>query len=252
MRAYYFTEMPYPYYPPDAAEDINSQRVILSNSYCDPVVASDLYNRYLDEYEYADDLGLDLMLNEHHQSVTCMDSVMPLTAATLARRTKNAKILLLGSPLAHRDNPVRVAEEVAFLDCVSQGRIISGFVRGVPTECHPANTNPALTRERFEESHDLIMKAWTDPGPFSWEGRYWHYRYVNPWPRPFQQPHPPIWVTGSSPDNIRWIADHGYVHANFLQAYEDQESQHQVYRERCAEVGLPEPGPDKFAFLCMA
>lgn len=252
MRAYYFTEMPYPYYPPDAAEDINSQRVILSNSYCDPVVASDLYNRYLDEYEYADELGLDLMLNEHHQSVTCIDSVMPLTAATLARRTKNAKILLLGPPLAHRDNPVRVAEEVAFLDCVSQGRIISGFVRGVPTECHPANTNPALTRERFEESHDLIMKAWTDPGPFSWEGRYWHYRYVNPWPRPFQQPHPPIWVTGSSPDNIRWIADHGYVHANFLQAYEDQESQHQVYRERCAEVGLAEPGPDKFAFLCMA
>ena len=96
------------------------------------------------------------------------------------------------------------------------------------------------------------MKAWTDPGPFSWEGRYWHYRYVNPWPRPFQQPHPPIWVTGSSPDNIRWIADHGYVHANFLQAYEDQESQHQVYRERCAEVGLAEPGPDKFAFLCPA
>ena len=251
MKAYYFTEMPYPYYPSEVAEELNSQRVILPNSYCDPVVASDLYNRYLDEYEYAADLGMDLMLNEHHQTVTCMESVMPLTASTLARRTKDSKIVLLGSPLAHRDNPVRVAEELAFLDCVSKGRIISGFVRGVPTECHPANTNPALTRERFEESHDLILKAWTTHEPFNWEGRFWHYRYVNPWPRPYQQPHPPIWIPGASPDNIRWMADHQYVHANFLQSYEDQEAQHQVYRDRCDELGFPQPGSDRFAFLCL-
>ena len=100
MRAYYFTEMPYPYYPPDAAEDINSQRVILSNSYCDPVVASDLYNRYLDEYEYADELGLDLMLNEHHQSVTCIDSVMPLTAATLGAPDQECQDFVVGLALS--------------------------------------------------------------------------------------------------------------------------------------------------------
>ena len=252
MRAYYFTEMPYPYYPPEVAEQLNSQKVILPNSYCDPKIASDLYNRYLDEYEYAGELGLDIMLNEHHQTVTCLDSAMPLSAAILVRRTKQAKILLLGTQLAHRDNPVRVAEELAFLDCLSQGRLISGFVRGIPPECHPANTNPALTRERFEESHDLILKAWTTPGPFNWEGRFWHYRYVNPWPTPYQQPHPPIWITGASPDNIRWIADHQYVKACLLQPYEAQEEQFRVYRERCADQGLPEPGPDKFAFLCLA
>jgi hypothetical protein len=66
MRAYYFTEMPYPYYPPEVAQQLHSQRVILPNHYCDPKLASELYNRYLDEYEYADELGLDLMLNEHH------------------------------------------------------------------------------------------------------------------------------------------------------------------------------------------
>ena len=177
---------------------------------------------------------------------------MPLSASILVRRTKQAKILLLGTQLAHRDNPVRVAEELAFLDCLSQGRLISGFVRGIPPECHPANTNPALTRERFEESHDLILKAWTTPGPFNWEGRFWHFRYVNPWPTPYQQPHPPIWITGTSPDNIRWIADHQYVKACLLQPYEAQEEQLRVYRERCADQGLPEPGPDKFAFLCLA
>ena len=87
--------------------------------------------------------------------------------------------MLLGTPLPHRDNPVRVAEEIAMLDCISRGRIISGFVRGVPTEIHPSNTNPALNRARFEEAHDLILKAWTTHEPFNWEGRFWHYRYVN-------------------------------------------------------------------------
>jgi alkanesulfonate monooxygenase SsuD/methylene tetrahydromethanopterin reductase-like flavin-dependent oxidoreductase (luciferase family) len=251
MRAYFFTEMPYPYYPPEAEEQAQSQRVILPNSYCDPIIAGDLYEKYLDLYEYADELGLDLMLNEHHQTVTCIDSVMPLTAAALIQRTKRAKILLLGTQLAHRDNPVRVAEELAFLDCLSKGRLISGFVRGVPAECHPANTNPALTRERFEEAHDLIMNAWTVPGPFNWEGRFWHFRYVNPWPTPYQRPHPPIWVAGSSPDNIRWIAEHQYVHACFLQRYEEQEQQHRVYIQHCAQQGLPEPTPDKFAFLSL-
>ncbi len=251
MRAYFFTEMPYPSYSLEAEERAGSQRVVLPNSNCDPEIVGDLYNRYLDEYEYADELGLDLMLNEHHQTPSCLDSVMPLSAAALARRTKRAKILLLGTPLAHRDNPVRVAEELAFLDCVSHGRLISGFVRGVPSEIHPANTNPTLTRERFEESHDLILNAWTVPGPFNWEGRFWHYRYVNPWPRPYQQPHPPIWVAGSSPENIRWMAERHYVHACFLQSYEEQEGQHRVYAEHCREQGLPAPTSDKFAFLSL-
>ena len=251
MRAYYFTEMPYPNYPPEAAERVGSQRVILSNKYCDPVIAADLYERYLEEYEYADDLGLDIMLNEHHQTATCLDSVMPMAAAALARRTSKAKILLLGNPLAHRDNPVRVAEEMAFLDCITHGRLISGFVRGVGTECHPANTSPALTRERFLEAHDLIMKAWTTPGPFSWEGQFWHFRHVNPWPVPYQQPHPPIWITGSSPDNIRWIADHQYVVAAFLRTHDELEREQKIYRDRCAERGYAEPTPDKFAFMSL-
>ncbi len=100
MRAYYFTEMPYPYYPPEVAQQLHSQRVILPNLYCDPKLAGELYNRYLDEYEYADELGLDIMLNEHHQTVTCIDSVMPLTAAALARRTQAGQAVIVGQ--SHR------------------------------------------------------------------------------------------------------------------------------------------------------
>jgi len=129
MLAYHFTEMPYPFLPEDAEERYGALRITLPNKYFDPKVGHELYNRYLDEHEYAEELGLEIMLNEHHQTATCTDSVIAIPAAALIRRTKRAKILLLGSPLPHR-NPLRVAEEVAMLDVISGGRIISGFVRG--------------------------------------------------------------------------------------------------------------------------
>ena len=251
MLAYHFTEMPYPFVPPEVEQAVKSARVIVPNKYCDPRVAADLYNRYLDEYEYADELGLDIMLNEHHQTMTCMDATVPVSAGALARRTKRAHIAIVGSPLAHRDNPIRIAEEIAMLDCISRGRIISGFVRGVPTEVQPANSNPAQNRARFEEAHDLIIKAWTTPEPFHWEGKFWHYRYVNVWPQPLQQPHPPIWITGSSVENVPWVADHQYTFACFLTPYEWTEKLIATYKYRCEEKGLPEPGPDRFAYLAL-
>jgi alkanesulfonate monooxygenase SsuD/methylene tetrahydromethanopterin reductase-like flavin-dependent oxidoreductase (luciferase family) len=225
--------------------------VILPNAYCDPLTAADLYNRYLDDYLCADDLGLEIMLNEHHQTMTCLDSVVPVSAAALARQTTRAKIAILGSPIVHRDNPVRVAEEIAMLDCISRGRIISGFVRGVGSEVHPANTNPALQRERMDEAHDLIIKAWTEREPFNWEGRFWHYRYVNIWPRPYQDPHPPVWVSGSHVESVEWVADRGYTFATFLNPYDLVETLVAAYKRRAAERGLPEPGPDRFAYLAL-
>ena len=150
MRAYFFTEMPYPSYSLEAEERAGSQRVVLPNSNCDPEIVGDLYNRYLDEYEYADELGLDLMLNEHHQTPSCLDSVMPLSAAALARRTKRARILLLGTPLAHRDNPVRVAEELAFPRlCVPRAphqRLRTGGSLGDPSGQHKPGADPRAIR----------------------------------------------------------------------------------------------------------
>jgi alkanesulfonate monooxygenase SsuD/methylene tetrahydromethanopterin reductase-like flavin-dependent oxidoreductase (luciferase family) len=176
--------------------------------------------------------------------------VVSVTAGALSRRTHKGKILILGSPLPHR-NPVRVAEEIAMLDCITGGRIVSGFVRGVPTEIHPANTNPVLNRERFQEAHDLIIKAWKAEEAFNWEGKHFHYRYVNPWPRTFQQPHPPIWITGSSKEHVPWVADREYVFATLLQPLDQVRVLFDVYRERCAEQGLPAPTADRFAYLAI-
>ena len=74
------------------------------------------------------------------------------------------------------------------IDCISGGRLIAGFVVGGPPEYYSFSINPARARERFAEAHDLIMRAWTEPGPFAFIGKHYRIRYVNTWPRPMQQP----------------------------------------------------------------
>ncbi len=194
-----FTERAYvDYSEADVRQSFRSAvRLTFPNSHFNPRLGADLYHTYLDEYEYAEAVGFDgLMLNEHHNTPTCLGAAMNLEAAILARTTTRAKIVLLGNPLPIFDNPLRLAEELAEIDMISWGRLVSGFVRGTGIESWATNTNPVYNRERFAEAHDLIVKTWTTPGPWRWEGKHYQFRVVNPFERPLQQPHPPIWIPG--------------------------------------------------------
>ena len=202
MKAWHFSENAYPYLPP--ADEYESIRVSLPNRIYDPKKGAALYDRYIDEWLVAEDEGVEIMLNEHHQTATCVDPAAPLVLAALARMTKKARLLILGNPVANRRQPVRVAEEMAMVDVLSKGRLECGFVRGVPYEVLPANSNPVRMNERQWEAMDLIVKAWTShDGPVSHEGRFFHHRNINIWPRPYQQPHPPIWVSTTTPGRCR-------------------------------------------------
>jgi alkanesulfonate monooxygenase SsuD/methylene tetrahydromethanopterin reductase-like flavin-dependent oxidoreductase (luciferase family) len=240
MQAWHFTEMPYPYFPADAP----TIRVNLPSGAFDPKIGAQLYNRYLDEHMIADELGLDIMLNEHHQTPTCIDAAAPLNLAILARQTKRARLLILGNPVGHRNDPVRVAEEMAMIDCISYGRLECGFVRGVPYEVFASNANPTVSVERLWEGIDLCIKAWTTTdGPFNYEGEFWHRRSINVWPRPLQAPHPQIWITGSNDlMTPRRCAERGYVFATFLLPYQRVKPLFDAYRERFVEHGLPGGG----------
>ena len=253
MDVFYFTEMPYAEFPESEAEKFPSMRLTFPNTYFDPQTASGLMNRYLDEYQHAEEMGFDgLMINEHHNTPSCMDVEVNITGGILARITKRAKILMLGNMLPTSDNPVRLAEEIALLDVISGGRIISGFVRGIGIESWANNTNPIHNRERFEECHDLVVKTWTTPGPFRWEGNHYHYRAVNPWMLPIQKPHPPVWVPGTgSPETVQWTAQRRYTYAAFLTPLEVAKNLFARYREYAAADGW-EPGPEKFAFMICA
>lgn len=213
MKVYYFSEFPYHGYPDEAGDKYPSLRPTFPNSYFNPEVASDLFKRYFDECQYVDELGYyGIMVNEHHTTPSCMNASCNMTAVVLARTTQQAKISLLGNILPILDNPARLAEEIAMIDVISGGRVISGMVRGVGVETVSTNINPVRNPERFEECHDPIIKTWATPGPFRWEGGHYHFRVVNPWMMPVQKPHPPVWVPGTaSPETAQWATRHGYT-----------------------------------------
>jgi alkanesulfonate monooxygenase SsuD/methylene tetrahydromethanopterin reductase-like flavin-dependent oxidoreductase (luciferase family) len=249
MRCWYFSEMAY--HPAwDEGLKRGSLRVVLPSKNVDPPVAHQLLNRYLDEFALCDEVGLDIMVNEHHSTATCMTVSAPMALAVIARETKRARLLTLGNPIANRPDPVRVAEEMAWLDCLSGGRLEMGLVKGAPYETAPANANPARLMRRYWEAHDLILKALsTTDGPFNWEGEYFHYRNVNIWPRPVQQPSPPVWMTGMSVDSGRLAAERRHVIGTLLSAG-TAKPMYDMYRETARKDGW-EAGPDRFAYAAV-
>ncbi len=222
----------------------------VSNSLYDPAIGADLYNRYLDEKIYAEEVGFDgLMLNEHHSTPFCIQGVTNVEAAILARQTQKAKIIILGNILPIWDDPLMLAEELAMIDMISRGRLVSGFVRGGGRESVAHNSPPHHNRERFEEAHDFILKTWTTPGPFRWEGKHYHYRYVNPWAKPFQQPHPQIWIPSTmSVETVKWTAQHRYPLVLLATSLEPTRDAFQLYHDTAAEIGY-ESGTQNVAYM---
>jgi alkanesulfonate monooxygenase SsuD/methylene tetrahydromethanopterin reductase-like flavin-dependent oxidoreductase (luciferase family) len=246
MQVYQFTEQPY--YP--VWNDHNgSLRVNLPNRKIDPKVAGDLLHRYYDEWLIADDLGYHIMVNEHHQTATCMASTVIVSLSVLARQTKNCRILVLGYPIGHRPDPLRCAEELATIDVVSRGRLDMGFIKGVPYEFPASNQNPVGVMDRFWEAHDFIIKAMTSHDePFNWEGDYFHYRQVNIFPRPVQQPHPPIWSTTGNRTQARVLAEKGYVMATLGSGYGTRPL-YDAYRQAYLAKWRKPAAADRFAYL---
>jgi alkanesulfonate monooxygenase SsuD/methylene tetrahydromethanopterin reductase-like flavin-dependent oxidoreductase (luciferase family) len=240
MKFYMMHLMPYADLDLDYDKTYNSAWITLPNSYYDPKKGAKLYNRYLDELEYADQLGFDgVCVNEHHQNAYGLMPQPGVMAGALARRTKKVKIAILGRALPLLNNPVTVAEEFAMVDNITEGRFIAGFVRGIGAEYHAWSSNPADSHDRFHEAHDLILRAWTETGPFAFEGKHYHFEYVNLWPRPYQTPRPPIWIPSQgSSETIEWAShpDRRYTYlqtftpvamlARYMKMYKDMARQH--------------------------
>ena len=249
MKIFHFHLMPYAHMDLDAIRQAGSAWVTLSNKHYDPIKGAELYNEYLDQMEFADQLGFDgLVVNEHHQTAYGLMPTPGVMAGALARRMKNGKLAVLGRALPLLNNPLTVAEEFAMLDNITRGNFIAGFVRGIGAEYHSFGTNPAESQERFAEAHDLIIRAWTEPGPFAYEGKYYKFKYVNPWPRPYQQPHPPIFIPSSgSLSTIRWAAQKRYTYCQTLAPFDAVARTFDLYRQEADKAGY-EASPDQLAW----
>jgi alkanesulfonate monooxygenase SsuD/methylene tetrahydromethanopterin reductase-like flavin-dependent oxidoreductase (luciferase family) len=216
MKLLWFHLMPYTELPDDFVEKHPSVWVDIDSRLFDPARAHVMYNEFMDELEHAAELGFDgICVNEHHANAYGLMPSPNLVAASLARRTRDAAIVVMGDSLALYNPPTRVAEEMAMIDCISGGRLVAGFPVGTPMDtCYAYGQNPSQLRQRYREAHDLVVRAWTDPEPFAWNGRFHKLRYVNAWPRPVQRPHPPIWIPGGgSIETWRWCAERDYVYS---------------------------------------
>ena len=250
MHLMYFTEQPMGAYDAQEGLDAGHTALLFSNKHFDPAQGSRLYNERIEEYLLAEEVGVDgIMLNEHHNAPFCMQAKCNIFAGILAAMTQRVKIVLLGNPLPLADNPVRLAEELAMIDMISKGRLVSGFVRGGGTEQLATGVNPTYNRARFQEAHDLIIKAWTQRGPWRWEGDHYQHRVVNPWALPLQTPHPRVWIPDvSSPETTRWAAQHRYPYVCLNTTVEETRKIWAVYDEAAAEVGYT-PGPENRGYL---
>jgi alkanesulfonate monooxygenase SsuD/methylene tetrahydromethanopterin reductase-like flavin-dependent oxidoreductase (luciferase family) len=237
VRFFSFHLMPYPALPKDYD---GPAWVTCPNAFFDPAVGTQIYNRYIDELVYAEDLGFDgVCVNEHHQNAYGIMPSPNLIASILARLTSRVRIAVVGNALPLYDPPTRVAEEFAMIDNISGGRLIAGFVVGGGPEYYSFSINPAHARERFQEAHDLIMKAWTEDGPTEFIGNHYRLRFVNTWPKPVQKPHPEVWIPGAgSLETMEFVARHHYAYMGIPYFHIDVfDRQFRLFREACEKEG---------------
>jgi len=240
MKFTWFNLMPWPYLPDDFRQKHRSVWVDIPSSLYDPVRGHALYNTYLDELEYAETLGFDgIGVNEHHANGYGLMASPNIMAATLARRTSRAALVVLGNSIALYNPPIRVAEEFAMLDVISGGRLLAGFPVGTSMDTNYCYGQvPALTREKYQEAHDLILRCWAEDEPFAFNGRYTQLRYANCWPKPIQK-NPPIFIPGGgSLETYDFCIDYDYVYCYLsFSGYKRAKQLMDGYWRRVAERG---------------
>jgi alkanesulfonate monooxygenase SsuD/methylene tetrahydromethanopterin reductase-like flavin-dependent oxidoreductase (luciferase family) len=240
MKYFFFHLMSWPHLPADFDAKYDSAWVWTPNSLYDPVKGHELYREYINTLAYAEELGFDgICVNEHHQNAYGLMPSPNIIAGALTQRTRKIKIAVIGNALPLYNPPLRVAEEFAMLDVMSNGRLIAGMVIGGGPEYFSYQIEPTMARERFREALDLIVKAWTTPGPFPWHSKHYFFQYVNPGPRPIQQPHPPIWIPGvGSAETIEFVAQRRYAYMGVPYFHIDIFRRvFAQFREACAKAG---------------
>jgi alkanesulfonate monooxygenase SsuD/methylene tetrahydromethanopterin reductase-like flavin-dependent oxidoreductase (luciferase family) len=254
MEAWWMCEVPYPHVPKAVLDEADSVRASLPNRYCDPRIAADLFAEAIDEYLLCDEMGLNVCATEHHAGINSLLGANPMLVGILARQTRKARILSLGTLVSLRREPVRVAEEYATADVISRGRLELGFVKSGGTEMASANISPINNIERYWEAIDLIAKALThQDGPFSWEGKHFTHRHVNIWPRPWQKQFR-MWAATGDPHTAAEVGRRGMVHTLVLRGSEGTRRAYAAYRSARAHAGLPPVSSDNFAysaFVCV-
>jgi alkanesulfonate monooxygenase SsuD/methylene tetrahydromethanopterin reductase-like flavin-dependent oxidoreductase (luciferase family) len=197
----------------------------------------------IERLQFVEELGFDwVSFSEHHYGARILTPSPIVMASHVAAHLHKVKIAVLG-PIISLNNPVRVAEEFAMLDNLTQGRLVVGLLRGTTNEYLVFDVKPEEARDKTTEGMELILKAWTEPYPFVWQGCYFQYRNVAVWPRPLQRPFPPMYFSGNSLNSALFAARQ---HLGVCLSFHRPESVADIlrqYREEAARAGW-QPTPE--------
>jgi alkanesulfonate monooxygenase SsuD/methylene tetrahydromethanopterin reductase-like flavin-dependent oxidoreductase (luciferase family) len=206
-------------------------------AYCDRAIASKSLRQTIALCRRAEELGFDwISVSEHHYAPYMMTPNPLVLAGALSQVIQRARIALLG-PLIPLNNPIRLAEEIAMLDSMTDGRVVVLFLRGTPNEFFTYDTNVARTHGMTQEGIDLILKAWTESEPFSWEGEHYKFSTVSVWPRLRQEALPPMFASGSSAESVTFAAKRRLGIAFSFAEPEAIRKWIDSYREHCRKEG---------------
>ncbi len=239
---------------PENPDDVVSTWVDYPNSLFDAQEGHVLYGHHLRMMRLAEELGFDgLALNEHHNTMYSMTPAVSVMAGAVVASTSRARILVAGVPI-NLTYPNRLAEEYAMLDVMSGGRMEFAFPLGTGMEywSNAGAINPATARARYRESLDVLLQAWTKDGPFRYDGEFYSYRYLNPWPKPFQKPHPKLFIVGTgSKETVDLAIEHGLGYSINFSPIPTQLRTVERFRELAAERGR-EVTPDDLIIVVAA
>jgi alkanesulfonate monooxygenase SsuD/methylene tetrahydromethanopterin reductase-like flavin-dependent oxidoreductase (luciferase family) len=172
----------------------------------DPKLGAAAFERRLEQCAYADELGYDwVSFSEHHYMPQLLEGNAITVAAAASQVVKRARLAVLG-PIISFNNPVRIAEEMAILDNLSNGRAVFLLLRSGGFEFASYTANIQESRERTQEATEIIVRALSEPQPFGWEGKHFRFRTIAPWPVSVQRPHPPLFFSGNSFESAKFAA----------------------------------------------
>ncbi len=209
-------------------------------------VAADAYAEHISEAKLAEELGYGYyFIIEHQNSAVGQISAPNVFLAALAQHTQQLRIgaMIYQLPL---HNPVRLAQESAMLDHLSQGRL--EFGAGLGTHEHEFmrwNLDFAVRREMGDEAMEIILKAWSGDS-LTYRGKYWTYDEALPTPRPFQQPHPPIWYASHSITSLEYAARQNFNVSQNLDTDEVIAEKFEHFRSTWRQCNHPGPMPRTF------
>lgn len=178
----------------------------MPSSSCDRETARRSLLGALNNAKIAEASGFDwVSVSEHHYGPIALTPNPVVMAGALSQATSRVKIAVLG-PILPLNNPVRVAEELAMVDCLSGGRTVVLFLRGTPNEQITYQNVVERSRSMTQEGIDLILKIWTTPDAMKWHGKEYQFDHISAWPRPLQEPHPVVFGSGNSEESIAFAA----------------------------------------------